>query len=58
MAKTSKKIIKTINLDESKASSSATTVVQEIKDPILFLDVNLGDNRSSRIVIYEGEDYN
>jgi len=25
---------------------------------VLFLDVNLGEGRSARIVIYEGEDYN
>ena len=44
-----------IDLDESQKSSARNTSREEA---LLHLDVALGKNQSTRIVIYEGEDYN
>ena len=47
--------IEVINLDESQKSHRSSARNEEA---LLHLDVALGKNQSTRIVIYEGEDYN
>ena len=48
--------IEVINLDESQKSSGRVNRSHE--EALLHLDVALGKNQSTRIVIYPGEDYN
>ena len=50
--------IEVINLDESQKSQRSSARNTSREEALLHLDVALGKNQSTRIVIYEGEDYN